>query len=123
MSATIYLVTSHRRGNATMIRSAYKTFKGARDRIDRIAKANAQYALRPVGPNIWKIGPDEDEGFFGNKPVIVAIVETELFDLCATDDVGQVPERLVAFLLGRAPLRFATHNDEPNLGARHGDAP
>lgn len=44
----------------------------------RIAKANSQYRLRPIGKEphrMWRIGPDEDEGFFGNTPMFFKAVE------------------------------------------------
>ncbi len=47
-----------------------------RDALERclcsIERQNPQYPLRQLGAESWRIGPegdDEDEGFFGNKPV------------------------------------------------------
>lgn len=47
-------------------------------RVERIAAANRQYPLRQRGPDAWVIGPDEDEGFFGNRPVLLFAVPATL---------------------------------------------
>jgi hypothetical protein len=35
-----------------------------------VARQNPDHPLRPIGKTgtFWRIGPDEDEGFFGHKP-------------------------------------------------------
>lgn len=47
------------------------------DRIALIGRANPQYPLERVGPMVWRIGPDFDEGFFGNRPVWFKAMEVE----------------------------------------------
>ena len=51
-------------------------------RIERMARANPQYPMRSIGKyeNCWTIGPDEDEGFFGNKPVTLRAYEAPLWE-------------------------------------------
>jgi hypothetical protein len=48
-------------------------------RLANIEKQNP-YPLRSVGENSWRIGPDEDEGFFGNKAVTLRAVEKKMVD-------------------------------------------
>lgn len=40
-------------------------------RVGKIAKANGQYPMRQLGDGFWRIGPEEDEGFFGHRPVLL----------------------------------------------------
>jgi hypothetical protein len=47
----------------------YPDLAAVEQRVERIANANRQYPLRQISPTLWEIGPDEDEGFFGNRPV------------------------------------------------------
>jgi len=60
------------------IMGAYGDLEGLEAKLERIRKANPQYALVPIGKNAWRIGPEHDEGFFGNKPVWLRAVETKL---------------------------------------------
>lgn len=61
------------------VMGAYRTPEDLQARVDRIAKGNAQYPLQTlVGGQRWRIGPTEDEGFFGNRPVEMWAVETTL---------------------------------------------
>lgn len=46
-------------------------------RVERIGKANP-YPLERLGADVWRIGPDEDEGFFGNKPVYLRAVHVAI---------------------------------------------
>lgn len=58
----------------------YSTMEQVEARIARIAKANPQYEMIPYGNSMWRLGPDEDEdeGFFGNKPIIFALRKVSL---------------------------------------------
>jgi hypothetical protein len=47
----------------------YSNMEAVEERLKRVAKANAQYPMRRLTPTLWEIGPEEDEGFFGNKPM------------------------------------------------------
>jgi hypothetical protein len=49
--------------------AVYESLEGLEARVDRIAKANAVYPLQRLSELRWRIGPEEDEGFFGNRPV------------------------------------------------------
>ena len=55
----------------TKVHAVYEERGDLLARIERIGKANKQYRLREIRENWWRVGPedDEDEGFFGNKPV------------------------------------------------------
>lgn len=46
-------------------------------RIQRITQANKKYPMRQLSTNVWRVGPDEDEGFFGNHPVYLFAVESK----------------------------------------------
>lgn len=60
------------------VHAAYDTRLAAERRIRIIAKKNRPYLLRKLGDNSWVIGPEEDEGIFGDKPVYLRIIETIL---------------------------------------------
>lgn len=60
------------------ILGAYSTRDGLEAKLKRIERANPQYPLESVGQNSWRIGPSEDEGFFGNKPVYLEARVTSL---------------------------------------------
>lgn len=62
----------------TRVHAAYSTREDLLARVERIAKANAQYRLREVGSDSWVIGPEEDEGFFGHRLVWLDAQEVEL---------------------------------------------
>ena len=47
----------------------YSDMEAVEKRVDRMARANKQYPMRRISPTLWEVGPEEDEGFFGNKPV------------------------------------------------------
>jgi len=51
-------------------------------KLDSI-RCNNPYPLRQVGDNSWTIGPTEDEGFFGNKPLHLSAVEVSAYGLAA----------------------------------------
>lgn len=55
----------------TKVLGVYAEWEPLLARLERIQKANKQYAMVEESPYRWRIGPDpdEDEGFFGNKPV------------------------------------------------------
>lgn len=63
----------------------YHSLVDARARVALIAKANAQYPLRPLGLNHWELGPVEDEGFFGHRRVRLWIRPAPDYSLIATD--------------------------------------
>lgn len=44
-------------------------------RLGRVQRANPQYQLEQLSENFWRIGPDEDPGFFGDKPMFFRVVE------------------------------------------------
>lgn len=53
----------------TSVMGVYGTVELLRKKIENIEKANPQYPMVQVGETSWRIGPDEDEGFFGNRPI------------------------------------------------------
>lgn len=54
------------------VHSIHESEQSVLDRIEVIRKANKQYPLRQIGRGLaWRVGPDEDEGFFGNSPVML----------------------------------------------------
>lgn len=59
----------------TIVVAAYDSYEKVLARIDKIDKANPPYKMTAYGdqgpdggPTMWIIGPDHDEGFFGNSP-------------------------------------------------------
>jgi len=48
------------------------------NKIEQIRIANPQYPLEQHSDFYWSIGPDEDEGFFGNRKQHLHAYETEL---------------------------------------------
>lgn len=54
-----------------VIIAAYESREDMLARVKRIGEANSQYVMMPAGSDRWRIGPDDDEGFFGNKAVFV----------------------------------------------------
>jgi hypothetical protein len=52
-----------------------------RERLYGIQRANDPYSFRPRledwddNTTTWVIGPEEDEGFFGSKPMVFRLVE------------------------------------------------
>lgn len=47
------------------------------ERVKRIAAANSQYPMCERGPHAWFLGPEEDEGFFGDRPVLLFAVPAQ----------------------------------------------
>jgi len=47
----------------------YPNMEAVEERLKRVAKANTQYPMRRLTSTLWEIGPEEDEGLFGNKPM------------------------------------------------------
>jgi len=37
--------------------------------LRNIERINPQYSIRQLNRDAWRIGPDEDEGFFGNHTI------------------------------------------------------
>ena len=89
MSETVGVLLKHRGHFAEevegQVHAVYRTHDDLVARIDRIAnhKDNRRHVMRVVnstlnGPVAWKIGPDEDEGFFGHKPMWFFAVQSDL---------------------------------------------
>lgn len=51
------------------ILGVYKEWDAVLERLSRIREANSQYPMAELGPYSWRLGPEDDEGFFGNQPV------------------------------------------------------
>ena len=47
-----------------------ESWDGVERVIANIERHNSQYPMRRVGELAWRIGPEEDEGFFGHKPML-----------------------------------------------------
>jgi hypothetical protein len=67
------------------VTAVYPSYEALSARVDRIAKANRQYPMRPhryrdQPPMAWTVGPEEDEGLFGNKPVYLRAHKTTLHE-------------------------------------------
>lgn len=64
-------------GDDTAVHGVYALRADLDARVERIGKRNPRYPLERLGSYMWRIGPTEDEGFFGNKPVYLRAVETK----------------------------------------------
>lgn len=62
----------------TKVHAAYETREALDARMVKIGERNPQYPLQHPSPDYWFIGPKEDEGFFGNRPVRFRAQEVEL---------------------------------------------
>jgi hypothetical protein len=62
------------------IHAVYTTMEDVIARMSRIEQKNAAagYPLRKLGSTLWRIGPDDDEGFFGNVTRYFRVVETTI---------------------------------------------
>lgn len=58
---------------------AYATEAGLELKLERIAKANPQYPLEQIANNVYRIGPEDYEGFFGDRVIYLYVHEVELF--------------------------------------------
>lgn len=56
----------------------YSTSRGVEKRLQSIEKANPQYELVETSKHSWRIGPEEDEGFFGHKQVSLRVQQVRL---------------------------------------------
>lgn len=73
-------------GDWTTAMAVYADRDDLMARVERIAKANPQYPMERLGADSWRIGPDEDEGFFSNEPVYLrAVYVTFISDAGNTD--------------------------------------
>lgn len=73
----VHVLLKERAGSVSVL-GVYDAYEGVRGRLLNIEKANPQYPLRPCGDRTWTMGPEEDEGFFGDKPVTLWVVEAKL---------------------------------------------
>ena len=55
--------------------SIHEDLNALRDRLELITKRNQPYKMRQITSSLWEIGPEHDEGFFGNKPMRFAAVQ------------------------------------------------
>lgn len=60
------------------VMGVYLDVSDLNERVKKIASANAIFEMRQLNPSTWVIGPDEDEGFFGHRPVTLRAVESYL---------------------------------------------
>lgn len=49
-------------------------------RLERIERANPQYPLEILSPTLWRVGPQDGEGFFGDRPVYLRKVEVKVYE-------------------------------------------
>lgn len=72
------------------VMGVYDTIDQVRARVAKIAKANARYPMREVfADRMWRVGPTEDEGFFGMQPVYLRCAEADYHADLATAVSGE----------------------------------
>lgn len=74
----VHILLKEAHDGVTTVHAVYEEREDLEARVSRIAKANSQYEMQTLAPNLWRIGPEEDEGFFGNKPIVLRAVEKEV---------------------------------------------
>lgn len=72
--------TKHGDDTYSKILGVYLDLEDVLNRVERIAKANPKYPMRKVGSSSWTIGPEEDQGFFGDEEVSLDAQWTTLYD-------------------------------------------
>lgn len=77
MKQTVYRQHPEDDPAAPTVLGVYEQWDDVLGRVKRIEKANPQYPLVDAGHARWRIGPEGDEGIFGNKPVIVWAIGTQ----------------------------------------------
>lgn len=60
------------------VHAIYETRDACFARAERILARNSQYPSRRINETTWRLGPEEDEGFFGAKPLWISIEEHEV---------------------------------------------
>lgn len=92
----VWVLLRERGGQERTAHAVYDLRDDLLARLRRIAARNSQYPLRSLGENVWEIGPEEDEGFFGNKPVTFYAVRVErnsgVAQPGATSEPGDTPD-------------------------------
>lgn len=66
------------------ILGVYDNLEELEQRVRRIASANSDYPMIRLSPTKWRIGPDEYEGFFGNRPVTLQAAEAHHYPALLT---------------------------------------
>jgi hypothetical protein len=64
--------------DVTNVLGVYCTRDDVEARVDRIRQANSQYPMRKAGDNVWFLGPEDDEGFFGHRPITLRVSHVPL---------------------------------------------
>lgn len=55
----------------------YPSMEAVEARLNRVAAANPKYPLQRSGATQWTIGPEEDEGFFGDRTVNFMVIRSK----------------------------------------------
>ncbi len=57
------------RGDAVTVHAVYADQTALQRGLDSIVRQNPQYPLQQLGPDVWRIGPEAEDSFFGHQPV------------------------------------------------------
>lgn len=57
-------------------------------KIAKIAAANTIYEMVRLSDSTWRLGPDYDEGFFGNQPLYFSVRECNISDSITVSSYG-----------------------------------
>lgn len=55
--------------DSTKILGVYREWDDLIARLENIRKINNKYPMSELSPYSWRLGPEEDEGFFGHQPL------------------------------------------------------
>lgn len=75
---TVWVLLREADNGDTSVHAVYRTRADLDARMERLGERNPQYPLERMSADAWRIGPEEDEGFFGNKPLWFRAVEKDL---------------------------------------------
>lgn len=78
MAEPVWVLCRARDGDdAVKVVGVFADLAGVEARIAQIAARNPQHPMRRSDPSVprWRIGPDDDQGFFGHRPMRLWAVE------------------------------------------------
>lgn len=78
----------------------YDSMEKVETRLKSIQRANPKYGLMKVGSTMWRIGPEEDEGFFGDHVYYIQLRKLDRKFVKVEDPEVERLKDVVKFFLG-----------------------